>query len=570
MRLIARSLDAQRWTLALALIGSFGYSAAVLILPVITQQVIDTVIVPRRPAGLPAYGVVLAAVGLTRAGGGALRKYQATRLGAGTSTVLRRWLFAHVQQLSFSFHDRMGSGQLMARASSDATMVESAINGLPFMIQTAVVGIGSAAILFWVQPLLAAAVVATVFGLGGVAVMLSDGLRRRSREIQERVGSLTEFVEQMVNGIHVIKGHGIERNQEARGYRLVDLLWVAGGDLVRTRAVFIAAVTAIPTTALMVSLGLGGWLALQGQLSPGKFLAFVQYMGALVGLIPVVVQALGVWPQALASATRIDEVLRSRPEISSPAAPRRPALEGALAFEGVTFGYVAGAPVIRDLTLDVPPGTTLALVGPSGSGKSTIAKLVPRFYEPWQGNVLLDGIPVSELDLHELRRRVCMVFDDTTTFSRTVRANIALGRPGAALAEVEEAARLAQAAEFIERLPHGYDTELGEQGLNLSGGQRQRLALARAILQQPRVLILDDATSALDPSTQIAVVEALRTVLAGRTVLVIAHRPETVALAASIAVVDRGRVVALGPRTAMEQDPAYRAALALDARGRAG
>ena len=331
------------------------------------------------------------------------------------------------------------------------------------------------------------------------------------------------------------------------------------------RAGFVAAFVAVPSTAVMVTLVLGSHLARHGSLTPGELLAFLGYLGALIGIVPAIQQLLTSWPAALASAARINVVLTSEPDIVSPPHPRPlPLGPGHVQLRGVTFGYVPGEPVLKGLDLDLAGGTSLALVGASGAGKTTVARLLMRTHDAWSGGVLLDGAPVNELELSQLRRCIATVFQEPIALGGTVRDNIAMGLPGATDEQILAAARLALVDDFVRDLPEGYAAPVGEQGLLLSGGQRQRLSVARAIVRDPRVLVLDDATSALDPDSQQALGESLRAVMRGRTTLLISHRLETALLADEVAVVADGQIVARGPSRAMVSHPAFREALCLD------
>jgi ATP-binding cassette subfamily B protein len=291
----------------------------------------------------------------------------------------------------------------------------------------------------------------------------------------------------------------------------------------------------------------GGLLVIDGKLSLGGFITYNLYLAILIWPLRMIGMWIGQYQRAVASGERIFQVLDERSDITDPPAPRElPAGGGALRFEGVTFGYEADRPVLRDLDLDLAPGSTIAVIGRTGSGKTTLASLVPRYYDPQEGRVVLDGVDVSDLRLADLRGAIATVAEDTFLFSTTVAANIAYGAPGATRAEIVEAAHKAEAHEFIEALPHGYDTIIGERGLTLSGGQRQRLSIARALLADPRILILDDATASVDASTEARIRRALQTVMEGRTTIIVAHRLSTIALADEIVVLENGRVGARG------------------------
>ncbi|MGO9876689.1 MAG: ABC transporter ATP-binding protein [Acidimicrobiia bacterium] len=566
-RLILETVRARRRHLLFALSGASLYTAVVLATPLVAGAVIDTVITHHHPGRLRGYVMMLLALAVLRAASGALRKYQATKGPAHMSNDLRRRLYDHFQRLSFSFHDRMGAGQLMARASTDVTAVEQVLNPLPWGIQSCAMFVFGVLLLLFVQPLLASAV-AVVVAIGiACALRRATSLYPASLHVQERLGEWSEFVEQQVQGIRVVKGHGFERQFQHDGADLAANSRDAGITLSVARATFQAALIAGPGCAFVVVVGLGAWLGATGRISPGHLLAFLQYLAILVAPVTVGAEFLSQWPQASAAAARIAEVLAAEPDVAEPAnaRPLRPG-GGAVRFEHVTFAYAAGRPVLADLDLDIAAGSCVALVGAAGAGKTTAAFLTCRFYDPSSGVVLLDDQPVNEIHLADLRRAVSIVFEDTVVFTATIRENLRVGSPDASDHQIEHAARLSEADEFIRALPYGYDTVVGPQGYSLSGGQRQRLAIARAILRDARLLILDDALSAVDPPTEAAIRRGLLEAMKGRTTLVIAHRIETISLADRVVLLDAGRVVADGTHEELLKIPAYRHALAIDER----
>jgi ATP-binding cassette subfamily B protein len=564
-RLILDTMRARRRHLLFALSGAALYTAVVLATPLVAGSVVDTVITHHHRGRLRGYLIILLALGVLRAGAGALRKYQATKGPAYMSNDLRRRLYDHFQRLSFAFHDRMGAGQLMARASTDVTAVEQVLNPLPWGVQSCAMFVFGVILLLFVQPLLASAV-AVVVAIGiACALRRAVSLYPASLSVQERLGEWSEFVEQQVQGIRVVKGHGFERQFQHDGSELADDTRNAGIGLAVTRASFQAALIAGPGCAFVVVVGLGGWLGASGRITPGHLLAFLQYLAILVAPVTVGAEFLSKWPQASAAAARIAEVLAAEPDVAEPA-PARPLRPGggAVRFDHVTFGYTAGRPVLADLDLEIAAGSSVALVGASGAGKTTAAFLTCRFYDPSYGVVLLDGQPVHEIHLADLRGAVSIVFEDTVVFTASIHENLRIGAPDASDREIVHAAELAEADEFIRALPYGYDTVVGPQGYSLSGGQRQRLAIARAILRDSRLLILDDAMSAVDPPTEAAIRRGLLEAMKGRTTLVIAHRIETISLADRVVLLDGGRVIADGAHEQLLELRAYRHALALD------
>jgi ATP-binding cassette subfamily B protein len=564
-RLIIDAFRSRRRELVAATAGATVYMVSMLLVPLLSKVVLDGIVDHRPLHDLTHPLVGLLAVGVVRAAAGSARKFHATKFMALVGMDLRDRLYRHFQRLSFAFHDRLGPGELMSRVAGDVTVLEQTVAMLPFSIQSVGLGVCGAILLFALQPALAGAVVVVMAVLSVAALRMGRALYPLSRQLQDRLGDFGQFVEQQVNGVRVIKGHGFEAASLARGAHHSDVVRDLGVDLARHRARFVTVFALGPSAAVVMIVGPGAWLGAHGRMSAGDLFAFLQYLGLLVAPVMVAAQALVMWPQAVGAAIRVAEVLDAEPDVADPAGPSAlPPGNGTVQFEGVWFGYHPSKPVLNGFDLTIEAGTSVALVGASGAGKTTAAYLIPRFYDPWGGRVLLDGMPVRDLSLPDLRRAVSIVFEDTVIFSDTIRSNITMAKPDATDDQVVDAARRAHAADFIEALPDGYDTVVGEQGASLSGGQRQRIAIARAILSRPRVLILDDATSAVDPGTDEAIRQSLGEALKGRTAIIVAHRVETLELADRVVLVDDGRVVADGTHEALLAVPAYRTALALD------
>jgi ATP-binding cassette subfamily B protein len=377
-------------------------------------------------------------------------------------------------------------------------------------------------------------------------------------------------VEETVAGVRVIKGLGAEAVQADRLRAEATDVYDQSMGAARTRARYLPGLELLPNLGLIAVLGYGGHRVVGGDLSLGSLVAFNVYIGMLIWPLRMLGTIVATAQRAVVSAERVDEVLTTAPDIADPAKPRSlPKGEGQgeglgeIRFEGVRFGYGRRKPVLDGFDLRIAPGESVALVGATGSGKSTVARLVPRFYDVEAGRLLVDGVDVRDLRLRELRRAVGIVFEDTFLFSDTIAANIAFADPEASQAAIERAARLAGAHQFVSDLPDGYGTLIGERGYSLSGGQRQRIAIARAILADPRILILDDATSAVDPTKEHEIRSALAEVMRGRTTIVIAHRPATIALADRVVLLDDGRVVAEGTHDQLlAREPRYRGVLA--------
>ncbi|MDQ3980435.1 MAG: ABC transporter ATP-binding protein, partial [Actinomycetota bacterium] len=529
---------------------SFGAALAGLtvtaLTPVIQKVVVDDVILARRRPLALWLGLLLAA-GLFRFGAAHIRRYVGGRVALGVQYDLRNDIYARLQRLDFARHDEFQTGQLVSRASSDVALVQGLLAFLPLFSGNVVLLVASLVIMLTLSPLLTIVALTVVPVVTAIALRLRTTVFPAAWHAQMKAAEVAGVVEEAVSGVRVVKGFGQE-DQEVR--RLVETsasLFGSRVRAVRIQAGFTSALQAVPSLGQVAVVALGGWLALNGRISIGTFLAFSTYLLQLVSPVRMLSTLTVVAQQARAGAERIFELLDSTPVVTErPDAVELPRIRGELRFEEVTFGYLRSEPVLNGFSLTVEPGETVALVGPSGSGKSTVALLLPRFYDVQAGSVKVDGIDVRDVTVDSLRRQVGVVFEEIYLFSDTVRNNIAYGRPDATDEEVEAAARAAEAHEFIAALPDGYATRLGEGGLTLSGGQRQRVALARALLTDPAVLVLDDATSAIDSRVEEEIHATLRRLLAGRTTLLVAHRRSTLRLADRIALVDGGRVVDVG------------------------
>jgi ATP-binding cassette subfamily B protein len=378
--------------------------------------------------------------------------------------------------------------------------------------------------------------------------------------VQQRIAELTAEAEENVSGVRVVKAFAREERQLGRFRHAVGRVFEQSMVSTRLRAFYNPLIAFLPQISLAAVLLVGGGQAASGTITLGEFVAFFFYVTLLAGPMRMLGVSLGMAQRAIASGARMFEVLDREPRLSAPpGAPPLPPGEGRVELRGVSFAHENGAEVLRDVDLDVAPGRTVALVGATGAGKTTLVNLVPRLYDPTAGELRVDGADIRSVDTASLRGEIALVSDDPFLFSASVRENIAYARPEADDDEVREAARRAGLADFVEGLPDGYETRVGERGLTLSGGQRQRMAIARALVRDPRILILDDATSSVDATTEAAIRQALREVMAGRTTFIIGHRLSTVALADEIVVLEEGRVVARGTHEELlEQSPLYR------------
>jgi ATP-binding cassette subfamily B protein len=530
--------------------------------PLLERQIVDGVIVERTSSLLP-WLIALVAVAAGAFLAAHLRRYRGGKVALEVQYDLRNEMQAHLQQMDFATLDRMPTGQLVARASSDTTLVQGLLMFIPMMSGNVLLMVLSLGVMLWLSPPLALVSLIIAPALLAISYRMRTRIFPATWDAQQREGEVIQIVDEAVNGVRVVKAFGQERRELQRVTAASEDLYGSQMRAVRLTSRFQPLLQAIPALGQVAILAFGGWLALRGDISLGTFLAFTTYVGQLVAPTRQLAGLLAIGQQARAGVERIFQLLDLAPVIAdAPDAVELPPLRGEIDFDAVGFGYDGRRRILDGFDLHVKAGERVAIVGPSGSGKTTATMLVSRFYEPDRGAVLVDGHDLRGVALHSLRSQVGVVFEESFLFSDSVRANIAYGRPGASDAEIEGAARVAQAHDFVIALPRGYDSVVGERGLTLSGGQRQRIALARAVLQDPRILILDDATSAVDARTEEQINEGLRTVMAGRTTLLVAHRRSTLHLADRVVVVDDGRVIDEGTHEELaERSAVYRGLL---------
>jgi ATP-binding cassette subfamily B protein len=557
LRLLA-FLRPYRASLVVSSLLAIGSQVAGILVPVLTGVVIDELSHDPDTTILAVEIAAVVALGLVR---GALmigRRLLSGRQALGVEYDLRDELYGHFLRLSFGFYDRSQTGQLMSRATIDLQSVRFFLGyGLIFFAQHVVTIVVVTCVLFVYSWPLALVALAITPGIVAVAYRYSKVSHPVLRDVQQKLADVATVAEESIAGVHVVKSFSQEDRRGADFSEAADAVFDRTLAANRQRALYVPLLTFLPLVAQAAVLLVAGRMVVSGSLSIGDFFAF----NLLLAMLVMPLRMLGMWigqaQRAIAAGERIFEILDEPEEIAdAPHAQPVPPGPGAVAFEGVDFGYEPDRPVLEGIDLDVAPGRTLALIGRTGSGKTTLAALVPRFYEATAGRVLVDGMDVRDLERRSLRREIGVISQDPFLFSASIRDNIAFGMPDAPHDAVEAAARAAQAHDFILELPQGYDTVVGERGITLSGGQRQRLAIARALLIDPRILILDDATASVDATTEARIRAGLREVMRGRTTFIIAHRLSTIALADEIVVLDDGRIAARGTQDDLLEESA--------------
>src|SRR4051812_49280708 len=560
LRLLA-FLKPYKVSLAVSIALALGYQAAQIALVWVTKSVIDNALAPHDSQKLWAYVGAVVALGVVRALLMYGRRMISGRQALSVEMDLRQGLYSHLVRLSFGFYDRHQTGQLMSRATVDLQGVRFFLGyGLIFFFQnilTIVVVTGVLLVFQWKLALIALAITPVLIAL---AYRYSRVSHPTLRDVQQKLADVATVAEENIVGVHVVKAFAQEPQEEAKFRLRSEAVFHETVRANRQRALYVPLIAWIPLIAQGGVLLIGARMVADGSLSVGGFVAFNLYLGMLV--MPL--RSLGMWigqaQRATASGERIFQVIDEPEEIAAKAdAVDLPPGGGHIRFEHVTFAYMRDRPVLHDVDLDVPPGRTIALIGHTGSGKTSLTALVPRFYDVTGGSVTVDGVDVRDVTLRSLRESIGVISQDPFLFSATVRENITFGARDLGDAEVERVARLAQAHEFVERLPQGYETMIGERGITLSGGQRQRLAIARALAVDPRILILDDATASVDATTEAKIRIGLREAMRGRTTIIIAHRLSTIALADEIVVLDDGRIVGRGVHESLlATSPVYR------------
>jgi ATP-binding cassette subfamily B protein len=562
--LLSSTLRAQRRNLIIGTLIGLVWMVGKISVPILVRFGIDRGIDDGEMLWL--WVVLIALAGIVAGTFTAFRRFYAFREARWTETRLRERLFDHIMSLHIGYHDRAQTGQLMSRSSSDLNQIQMFVVMIPITLSNIAMILAITVILFISDPLLAVIALAPLPLVNVAGRRFSQAIHPAVLAVQAEQAELATVVEESIGGVRVVKGFGAEHVQEARLEVEADDIREVSMQAARVRARFVPAIDLLPQLGMIAVLGIGGLRVIDGDLTLGQLVQFNFFVALLVAPLRMLGMTIAWGQRAAAALERVNEVLDTRITVADPADPSRLPTTGqlgAIRFDDVEFAYDGQDPVFDGFDLELSAGQSVALVGATGSGKSTVARLLVRFYDVQRGAVSIDGIDVRDLTLHDVRRAVGVVFEDTLLFHDTVAANIAFACPDADRESIETAARLASAHDFIMGLPDAYDTMLGERGYSLSGGQRQRIAIARAIIADPRVLVLDDATSAVDPSKEHEIRGALSTVMAGRTTIVIAHRPGTIALADTVVLIGDGHVIASGRhQDLLGSEPKYREVLA--------
>jgi ABC-type multidrug transport system fused ATPase/permease subunit len=554
-------LKPYKWSLIVSIVLAVGSQAAALAIAYLTATGLEQAFTGGNRDDLYPIAALVLAVGAGRAIFMSGRRLISGRQALGVEFDMRNVLYAKLLRLSFGFYDRHQTGQLLSRATVDLQTVRFFLGyGLIFFFQNVLMVVGATVFMFAVNWRLALVATAVTPLIVVFAYRYSTVSHPVLRDVQQKMADVATVAEENIVGVHVVKSFAQEENELQKFAARSERVFERSIDANKQRALYIPLLSFLPLIMQAGVLFVGGRMVAHGTLDIKTFLFF----NVLVVMLVMPLRMLGMWvgqsQRATASGERIFEIMDEPEEIADQSdAGEMPPGEGRVRYEHVSFEYAPNRLVLQDIDLELEPGRTVALIGHTGSGKTTLASLVPRFYDATEGRITIDGVDIRDVRLQSLRREIGIVSQDPFLFSATVRENIGFGRPDATDEEVARAATLAQAHEFIDELPDGYDTVIGERGITLSGGQRQRLAIARALVMEPRILILDDATASVDATTEARIRLGLREAMKGRTTIIIAHRLSTISLADELVVLDRGRIAGRGTdEELLQTNPVYR------------
>ncbi|MBO8141301.1 MAG: ABC transporter ATP-binding protein [Firmicutes bacterium] len=559
LRIVWQWVRPYRGRLALSLILVALQAVIAVALPLLLGKgLVDYVLLQMRDPAILALAACLA-VGLVAVKGLVSygQVYWMNFIGQRLVTELRSALYDHLLKLPLDFYSRRRSGELVSRMTNDVAAVQQAVSlSIGEVFQYSLVLVGTLAAIFWIHWKLALISLA-VLPLAGLAISrYGHRIRSFSARMHDRIGDMAAVLSETIGAIRVVKAFTLEGLTRRRFQEANERSFTMSMKSVQAQATLRPVVELILVSGMVIVLWIGGREVIAGRLTVGELMSFLAYLSMLSQPVGALTHNYSLLQQAAAAGERIGRLLAMTPEPQYAAKlARLPRVAGRVEFDRVSFGYDPQKPVLEDISLVIEPGETVALVGPSGAGKSTLVNLIARFYDPSQGTVRVDGHDLRTVDPQSLRRQIGLVPQDPVLFGISIAENIAVSAPGAGMDQIRQAAELANAHEFITRLPQGYDTVAGERGTNLSGGQRQRIAIARAIMGDPRILILDEATSALDSESEAAIYAALSRIRQGRTVILIAHRASTIRLADRVIVLDRGRIVQQGTHQELIQRP---------------
>lgn len=548
-RRILRYVNPYRRWMAIS-IASLLFSVTLgLILPLVIRNLVDVVLIDKNVQRLNQLALGLMVVFVAQAVFSFAHRLSLAYVGERAIADIRIEVFSHLQTLSLKFYADRRTGELVSRLTNDVSLLQDAItNNLVALLRQALTLVGAAILLFFLNWRLTLVILAGIPVITLVMVTLGKRIRSASTTVQDRLAEAASILEETTSGVRIVKSFAREAYEIGRFSERVNDTFEAAMERAHIASVLGPFIGFLAFTSITLTLWFGSYEVIQGRLTAGGLVAYLVYTMLVASPIASLAGLYAQFQSALGAAERLFGLLDKGADVQGrPGAPPLPPVEGEVAFEGVSFHYSSEVPVLHEVTFHAAPGQMIALVGPSGAGKSTLVNLIPRFYDAVEGRVFIDGHDVREVNLHSLRAQIGLVPQETILFSDTVEANIRYGKLDATPAELERAARAANAHEFIvNSLPAGYQTRVGERGVKLSGGQRQRVAIARALLKDPRILILDEATSSLDSASESLVQEALERLMAGRTSFVIAHRLSTVLKADWVLVLDRGHVVEQG------------------------